>query len=135
MHQPAAAEGGPGLLSTDFALYITAKDEPYCAGGAVLAMGAPCEVDIWSGRPLSGNANFCPNALQAAQATDGGSSAWGMQLDTAMHEITHALGFSARLFSRFVDDDGASPLYPSAVSAQPDWVVRACAASPPARSR
>ena len=88
-------------------------------------MGAPCETDIWSGRPLSGNANFCPAALVAAEAADGGSNAWGMQLDTAMHEITHALGFSSRLFSRFVADDGAAPLSPAAVTAMPDWVVRA----------
>jgi hypothetical protein len=88
-------------------------------------MGAPCELDIWSGRPLSGNANFCPGALVAADATDGGSNEWGMQLDTAMHEITHALGFSSRLFSRFVDDDGATPLDPPAVAALSDWAVRA----------
>ena len=112
------------MYETDFALYVTASDESYCAGGTVLAMGAPCELDVWSGRPLSGNANFCPNALLVAQATDGGSNAWGMQLDTALHEITHALGFSSRLFSRFIADDGASPLQPSAVTSLPDWVVR-----------
>lgn len=117
--------GGPGLYDTDFALYVTAADEAYCAGGGVLAMGAPCELDIWSGRPLSGNANFCPKALEASEATDGGNNAWGMQLDTAMHEITHALGFSSRLFSRFVGGDGAAPLYPAAVTDLPDWVVRA----------
>ena len=125
----AAAPGGPGLYDTDFALYVTASDEPYCAGGSVLAMGAPCELDVWSGRPLSGNANFCPSALRTAAATDGSSNAWGMQLDTALHEITHALGFSSRLFSRFVAEDGASPLQPSAVTSLPDWVVRVRARS------
>ena len=92
-------------------------------------MGAPCELDVWSGRPLSGNANFCPNALLVAAATDGGTNAWGMQLDTALHEITHALGFSSRLFSRFVAEDGASPLQPRAVTQLPDWVVRVRARS------
>lgn len=120
-----AEAGGPGLNNTDFALYVTAVDEPYCASGSVLAVGAPCEVDTWSGRPLSGNANFCPRALRVARAADGGNNSWGMQLDTALHELTHALGFSSRIFSQFVAADGATLLRPPAVAALPDWVVRA----------
>jgi hypothetical protein len=105
-------------------LYVTAVEESYCADGTVLAMGAPCSADPWSGRPLSGSANFCPGALAVSSPADGGSEAWGMQLDTVMHEALHALGVSGRSFGSFVGDDGAAPLQPPAVDALPDWPVR-----------
>ena len=118
--------GGAGLNQTDFVLYVTAVDAPYCDLGTVLAMGAPCALDTWSGRPLSGNANFCPDALDAgASPLNGRSSSWGMQLDTVMHEALHALGISARTFAMFVADDGSTHRTPPAVATMPDWVVRA----------
>jgi hypothetical protein len=120
-----AAPGGAGLRATDFALYVTAVEEPYCRNSAVLAMGAPCETDPFSGRPLSGNANFCPRALALAAPQDGDSAAWGMQLDTVMHETLHALGFSGRWLKRFVGEDGASPLAPAALAELSDWAARA----------
>ena len=123
-----AAPAGRGLPNTDFLLYVTAVDEPYCQGGGVLAMGAACELDPWSGRPLSGNANFCPRTLRVATPTDGSSNAWGMQLDTAIHEALHTLGFSASLFPSFVGDDGAAAPAGPIVAPVPDWVVRAVCA-------
>lgn len=93
---------GPCPADTDFLLYVTAAPSlngvPYCTE-TTLALGAPCEFDEASTRPIAGVINFCPAALQNANL--------GMALDVTVHEMTHALGFTEPMLEYFVDDAGA----------------------------
>ncbi|OQS03053.1 leishmanolysin-like peptidase, partial [Thraustotheca clavata] len=61
---------------------------------AVLAWALPCNLDQF-GRPISGQANFGPNRL------DSSSGSRTQQVGTAIHELTHALGFSSSRFPDF----------------------------------
>ncbi|ETV82335.1 hypothetical protein, variant [Aphanomyces astaci] len=79
-----------GIANTDFLIHVTARP----TSGAVLAWALPCNIDQY-GRPISGQANFGPNRLD----TQSGSRAG--QIGTAIHEITHALGFSSSRFADF----------------------------------
>ncbi|KDO22768.1 hypothetical protein SPRG_12195 [Saprolegnia parasitica CBS 223.65] len=79
-----------GIAKTDFLIHVTARP----TSGAVLAWALPCNLDQY-GRPISGQANFGPNRLDAS------SAARSQQVGTALHEMTHALGFSSSRFPDF----------------------------------
>ncbi|KAF0685193.1 Aste57867_22895 [Aphanomyces stellatus] len=79
-----------GIANTDFLIHVTARP----TSGAVLAWALPCNIDQF-GRPISGQTNFGPNRLDTSIAARAG------QIGTAIHEITHALGFSSSRFQDF----------------------------------
>lgn len=87
-----------GIPDTDFMLYVRAAETEYCAG-QVLAYATSCQKDQFD-RPTFGMANFCPSQLN----TD--PKSYATQVSTALHEITHALGFSAQYFAYMRHPDG-----------------------------
>ncbi|RLN79412.1 hypothetical protein BBJ28_00005415 [Nothophytophthora sp. Chile5] len=82
-----------GVANTDYVLHVTARPTT----GSVIAWALPCNLDQF-GRPISGQANFSPSRLDAS-GTAGASRT--EQVGTALHEMTHALVFSQRLFANF----------------------------------
>eukprot|EP00735_Rhodelphis_limneticus_P005073 TRINITY_DN1677_c0_g1::TRINITY_DN1677_c0_g1_i1::g.17772::m.17772 TRINITY_DN1677_c0_g1::TRINITY_DN1677_c0_g1_i1::g.17772 ORF type:complete len:1297 (-),score=442.73,sp/Q00689/GP63_LEIGU/32.14/2e-56,Peptidase_M8/PF01457.11/1.3e-98,EGF_2/PF07974.8/1.1e+04,EGF_2/PF07974.8/0.00082,EGF_2/PF07974.8/7.5e-05,EGF_2/PF07974.8/0.0013,EGF_2/PF07974.8/0.18,EGF_2/PF07974.8/0.32,hEGF/PF12661.2/1.1e+03,hEGF/PF12661.2/0.013,hEGF/PF12661.2/0.43,hEGF/PF12661.2/5.1,hEGF/PF12661.2/1.8,hEGF/PF12661.2/1.4e+02 TRINITY_D len=79
----------------DFVLMVTAAPTE----GATIAWALTCQSDQF-GRPILGQANFGPSRLSTAIAD------WDEQLSTAIHEISHALGFSSSKFGDFRDANG-----------------------------
>jgi len=82
-----------GVANADYLLHVTARPTT----GSVIAWALPCNLDQF-GRPISGQANFSPSRLNPA-GTAGASRT--EQVGTALHEMTHALVFSQRLFEKF----------------------------------
>ncbi|TMW59427.1 hypothetical protein Poli38472_004496 [Pythium oligandrum] len=89
---------GTGVANADFMLYVRAANSSYCTG-PVLAYASSCQKDQYD-RPTFGMANFCPEQIK----TD--PRQYQSQLSTAMHEITHALGFSSLFFPYMRNSDG-----------------------------
>eukprot|EP00937_MAST-01D_sp_MAST-1D-sp2_P005570 g5570.t1 len=91
--------GGEGVANADFVLYVGAEA---CASSSVLASASACERDQYD-RPTFGQVNFCPGKVDWRSAT------FEKQLNTAVHELGHALGMSSSSFPymRDVDNGGA----------------------------
>ncbi|KAA0156137.1 hypothetical protein FNF27_04447 [Cafeteria roenbergensis] len=87
--QPAS-HATTGVPDADFVLYVTARP----TSGNVLAWALTCQSDQYA-RPIAGHANFSPARI----STDPADKATA--LSTAIHEISHALGFSASHFPLF----------------------------------
>ncbi|ETN16227.1 hypothetical protein PPTG_21890 [Phytophthora nicotianae INRA-310] len=82
-----------GVANADYLLHVTARPTL----GAVIAWALPCNLDQF-GRPISGQANFSPSRLNPSGTTGASRTE---QVGTALHEMTHALVFSQRLFVNF----------------------------------
>lgn len=94
---------GQGIANTDFLLYVRAATTNYCAS-RTLAYASSCQKDQYD-RPTFGMANFCPSQISTLPED------YEAQISTAMHEMTHALGFSAQFFPymRFPDGTPRTP--------------------------
>ncbi|RLN71589.1 hypothetical protein BBJ28_00011344 [Nothophytophthora sp. Chile5] len=92
-----------GVADTDFLIYVRSATTGYC-GTRTLAYASSCQKDQFD-RPTFGMVNFCSAQLNTAP------EAYEAQVATAMHELTHALGFSAQLFPlmRFPDGSPRTP--------------------------
>eukprot|EP00949_MAST-11_sp_MAST-11-sp1_P004285 g4285.t1 len=90
----------PELLhpDTDFVLFVTARP----TSGSTIAWATYMDSDQYD-RPIAGHANFGPARI------DTSASAAASQLATAVHEISHALGFSSNKFSKFRLPDNGAP--------------------------
>ncbi|KAL7998051.1 putative peptidase M8, leishmanolysin [Plasmopara halstedii] len=93
-----AVSEAKGIANTDFVLYIRAATTNYCAS-RTLAYASSCQKDQYD-RPTFGMANFCPSQISILPED------LESQVSTAMHEITHALGFSAQFFPYMRHPDG-----------------------------
>ncbi|KAL3665807.1 hypothetical protein V7S43_009235 [Phytophthora oleae] len=82
-----------GVADADYLLHVTARPTT----GSVIAWALPCNLDQF-GRPISGQANFSPSRLNPSGTTGASRTE---QVGTALHEMTHALVFSQRLFANF----------------------------------
>ena len=82
------ADKANGVPNSDFHVYVTARP----TSGNIIAWALTCQADQY-GRPTAGQINFGPGLL----STD--ATQLAQQLSTAIHELTHALGFSASAFS------------------------------------
>jgi hypothetical protein len=81
----------PGF-ATDFVLFITSRP---ILGGGTLAFASSCASNNL-GRPVSGHANFNTSSMVLIEGDK------PRQLGIAIHEISHALGFSSGRFSTFI---------------------------------
>jgi hypothetical protein len=111
--QPAT---GSGLPDADFGIIVTARQTANCGSGGsgTLAYAYTCQRDSTTDRPTWGRINFCPLALSTAASNWNGQLSVGKWLLqdkfrgcipvfiyqisnrlAALHELTHALGFSA----------------------------------------
>jgi len=94
---------GDGVDDADFILYVTAHADAGCLSSSeTVASAGFCtyDMDNWyglPGRPLAGVANFCPSNIYLEE------DMFGYMLDTAVHEVLHALVMSKQLFERFID--------------------------------
>ena len=91
--------GGPGVADADYVLYVTSKSVPACAFSNVIAQGGFCVLDLDDERPLAGNTNFCPEAIDPSN--------FGEAVDATVHEIVHGLIMHPQLFKRFRVHTGA----------------------------
>ncbi|GMF89020.1 unnamed protein product [Phytophthora fragariaefolia] len=99
-----------GVENTDFLLYIRSTTTAYC-GSRTLAYASSCQKDQYD-RPTFGMVNFCPSQISTA------SEDYETQVSTAMHEMTHALGFSAQFFALMRYPDG-TPRTPRDANGRP----------------
>lgn len=92
---------GPGAEGYDFFAFVTIKDD-FCEGD-VQAHATTCVHDQCD-RPIFGLVNFCRTKISLKAAdTD-------RQVTTAVHELAHALAFSAHHFHYFRNTDGSPKL-------------------------
>mmetsp|Transcript_24870 Transcript_24870/g.41759 ORF Transcript_24870/g.41759 Transcript_24870/m.41759 type:complete len:349 (-) Transcript_24870:34-1080(-) len=84
-----------GILSTDLILYVTSE----LVDSNVLAYAYWCQSDQHD-RPIAGVINFNPIYIDPSKLAS------SRQLATAIHEMTHTLGFSPASFSLFRDSNG-----------------------------
>lgn len=89
-------DAGNGLVNTDYIIYIQSSYTSACLQGGlnVIAYASHCQLDQ-HGRPIAGYINICPQML-SDENYDEEKIYW-----TALHELFHALGFSADLFPSF----------------------------------
>jgi leishmanolysin len=94
----------PGVPNTDFAVYVTAV--PQSTRSRAVAWARSCMSDATTGRPLAGIINFIPSALGNAAILD--RQVTDLDVMTAIHELFHALGYTAGYFGSYVDLNGAA---------------------------
>jgi leishmanolysin len=90
----------PGVPDADYVIFITGRPTL----GSNVAYALDCAVDA-KRRPIAGHFNWGPNQVD--------STKFDSQLGVALHELSHALGFSRSKFTQFytanqVLQDGAS---------------------------
>ncbi|EEY55218.1 leishmanolysin-like peptidase [Phytophthora infestans T30-4] len=91
---------GTGVPNTDFLIYVRVQDTASCKSSNTMAYASTCQHDQYD-RPTFGMVNFCPQKLNTSD------SAFDRQVSTALHELTHALGFSSRFFPLMRKEDGS----------------------------
>jgi len=89
-----------GWDNTDFVLMYAASNSGLCqANTATVAYAGTLEI-MACGRPVIGYIHWCENKITS---TTVGNAQHDLQYTTALHEMIHALGFSARMFPFFRD--------------------------------
>jgi hypothetical protein len=80
-----------GVPDADFVLYVASGP---ISGTATLAWAGSCQSDSTTGRPIVGRVNIDPEHLDFSSA-----AGYEQQIDTVVHEMMHALGFSSAMFA------------------------------------
>jgi hypothetical protein len=92
-----------GIDDVDFILYVSNKE----MDAGVEGYAVTCQRDQF-GRPIAGMINLTPTHI--TETTDTESAAfvalWQQELNTALHELSHALGFSSSSYAHMVDAGG-----------------------------
>lgn len=88
-----------GVRDADLVLFLTANKTKDCKAGA-LAYTLPCLTDMLTGRPVAAGMNICPLSQKSSPKR---------LLNTIVHEMVHALGFSGQLFPLYYDDRSWNP--------------------------
>jgi hypothetical protein len=89
-------------VAADLVIFVLAQGSTTCAAGNFMAYASHCRQDQFD-RPTFGYIQMCPqhfavSNIQAERDQD---------FHTAVHEITHILGYSSSLFAFFRDINGA----------------------------
>jgi hypothetical protein len=92
---PTTLAAGAGISGADMAVYVFAASTSHCVGD-VLAYASGCQQDQFD-RPVLAAINFCPNQIDMGN--------FNYTLSTALHELGHALGFSAQYWPLFRQND------------------------------
>ena len=85
-------------VAADIVLFVTARTTRFTSN--TIAFACPCAVDSATQRPIAGYINWGPN--QVSEAFD----AYQEQLGVAIHESTHALGFTSGQYKYYGDPTG-----------------------------
>jgi len=103
-----------GQPDTDF--YLIVSSRPVAFERKVLADAYPCSHFIYNdewgtyyGRPLVASINFNPGSLLLEQISSGilqDQFRTHQLIMLGLHEMIHALGFTANMYSNYVDEDG-----------------------------
>ena len=99
-----AAQASYGVPNTDFAVYVTSV--PRSVPSSAVAWARACMLDAATGRPLAGLINFIPASLTNAEKRD--QAIADLDVKTGIHELCHALGYTAGFFGNYVDLTGVS---------------------------
>jgi leishmanolysin len=83
-------------VDADYVVYVSSVP----AGESVLAWATPCGIAA-SGKPVVGVVNFAPEYVMWSPLTPDLNEE---QVDTAVHELMHALGFSPSFFPRVITE-------------------------------
>nr|XP_054095777.1 ciliated left-right organizer metallopeptidase [Callithrix jacchus] len=88
---------GPGVQNTDFLLYVRVAHTSKChQEPSVIAYAACCQLDS-EDRPLAGTIVYCAQHLTSPSLSHSDI------VMVTLHELLHALGFSAQLFKKWRD--------------------------------
>ncbi|KAK2495085.1 hypothetical protein MC885_000785 [Smutsia gigantea] len=88
---------GPGVQNTDFLLYVRVAHTSKChREPSVIAYAACCQLDS-EDRPLAGTIVYCAQRLTSPSLSHSDI------VMATLHELLHALGFSAQLFKKWRD--------------------------------
>ena len=93
----AALDAAESAALSAQSLAVVQGSCPQQSGTGTLAYAGQCQTDQYD-RPTVGFVNFCPHQISMAAA---GTASYETQLATAVHEIVHALGFSADRYAYF----------------------------------
>jgi leishmanolysin-like peptidase len=98
---------GTGLEKIDFVIYTQTIQTDACTIPGVragaLAWASPCHMDPITDRPVSGFINICPSVLDSILNSE---MKYEDLRTTVVHEIAHALGFTAILMAYWRDSNG-----------------------------
>jgi len=93
----------------DFVAFVTARP---CGDDGTVAYAASCNFEIKDynaglvGRPLAGIINFCPRYFQQFVSGSYSDFEYMGAVKVAVHELTHALGFSGWMYDSYLDSNG-----------------------------
>jgi leishmanolysin len=87
-----ATDVASGISNADIVIYVSAAP----ISGSTVAFASACQLDS-AGRPVIATLNFSPAYLGGAFDTD--TVYRNFVVNTAVHELIHALGFSSNLFA------------------------------------
>jgi leishmanolysin len=89
-----------GVSDADFVAYVTSVPLASTSSNGTVAWALSCSNDA-SGRPTTGHVNFVPSRLTNADVRKPYLET--QDVHTAIHEMSHALGFSATYYDQYVD--------------------------------
>jgi len=95
-------------LAADLVIYVTAKHVGACGSNSAAgskAFAAECRSDA-NDRPIFGSINFCPQMVLDCTSNP---TCHQQQLNTAIHEMIHVLGFSGAKYAYWRDPSNGQP--------------------------
>jgi Leishmanolysin len=100
-------KGGAGVPDADFVVFVTSEPSDNCNSDTA-AHAVSCDLDednVYGmlNRPLSGYINFCP---QKDAVDESSPNRLASLVDTAVHEMIHALFMSPSLYEKYINEAG-----------------------------
>lgn len=98
---------GSGIANTD--MYVIPTARPCNEGTVAYALSCNFNFNTNSGlrgRPLVGHLNFCPMYFQDFATTGYSEFTFNAAVKVAVHEFTHAMGFSSAFYDSYLGSNG-----------------------------